>query len=200
VKGKLKYIINGGLVVVLCLLLFTDLGKNLRIWLTEISLSEPEIRRNGYKTLTDKDYLWGLEDSDGCKFTLRQMRGSVIFVNIWATWCGPCIAEMKSIEKLYNRYHDDVVFVILSTEQNWAKVKAFAKEKNYSFPVHRISAGFPKMFQTTTYPTTFVISKNDKLVVFEKGASDWNSKSVRKLMRDLIKEKVKVRAEKAIAN
>lgn len=132
------------------------------------------------------DYNWQLVDEHGAAYDFEQAKGKVIFVNFWATWCPPCIAEMPSMEKLYQDYKDDVVFLFVSNEK--PEVVSKFKEKNhYQFLVHAALSPSPKLFKTSSIPRTFVVDRQGHIVIDKSGAADWNSKKVRNVLDDLLK-------------
>lgn len=132
------------------------------------------------------DYDWQLVDEHGKAYDFNQAKGKVIFVNFWATWCPPCIAEMPSMEKLYQAYKDDVVFLFVSNEKQEV-ISKFKKKNSYEFLVHASLSPGPKLFKTSSIPRTFVLDKQGHIVIDKSGAADWNSAKVRKLLDDLIK-------------
>lgn len=137
--------------------------------------------------IPDQTYDWDILDIEEAKwFKFETTKGKVVFLNYWASWCGPCVAEMKSIQELYDQYGDEVVFLMISKEEI-KKISAFKKYHEYTLPFHTI-ADAPKVFQTNRLPTTYIINKSGKVVVKEFGAHDWNSKEVKKLLDDLIDE------------
>ena len=75
------------------------------------------------------------------EINLQDYRGKVVFINFWATWCPPCIAEMPDIDALYQRVHasqpDDVVFVMASVDEQAERVWKFADRKSFSFPNYK---------------------------------------------------------------
>jgi len=77
--------------------------------------------------LNSRDFNFALQVSDGNRTTLGNLKGQVLFVNVWASWCPPCIAEMPTIEKLYEAVGDNsnIKFILLSMDQNREKAVNF---------------------------------------------------------------------------
>jgi len=122
--------------------------------------------------LSNEDYQWQVESLDGEKSLLSDYKGKVIFLNLWATWCPPCIAEMPSIQDLYDNYkdNDQLVFLIVSNEKA-EKVSAFMKKRGFTFPVQITHYQLPKPFYTESIPTSFLVSKSGEIVIKETGAA-----------------------------
>ena len=72
---------------------------------------------------------------DGEIFQLSEQRGRVVYLNLWATWCPPCVAEMGDIQKLYKAHPDDLSVIGASVDESSGTVKAFLEENGYSYPV-----------------------------------------------------------------
>lgn len=98
---------------------------------------------------------------DGKTYTLKHP-GKVVFMDIWATWCGPCRAEVPHIIKLAKKYADkDVVFVGVSVDQRKADVTKFAKEKGINYTI-ALDPGAEKVgspYQVRGIPATYIIDK-----------------------------------------
>jgi len=125
--------------------------------------------------------------SNATDTNLQSYKGKVIFINLWATWCPPCRAEMPSIQALYNDYKDKVAFVFITTDVK-VKVDKYYTENNFNLPTYdAVSNPIPQL-STRSIPTTFIIDKKGKLATKETGASNWNSGQVRKMLDDLIAE------------
>jgi len=133
------------------------------------------------------DYNWQLKGLNTSDINFESLRSKVIFVNIWATWCPPCRAEMPLIQELYNDYKDKVNFVLV-TSDNVQKVTAYYKEHGLDLPTYNMQSRGPKLFETRSIPATYIVSKKGKVVVSTVGAADWNSKKVRKLLDKLLAE------------
>lgn len=132
------------------------------------------------------DFNLNLIDSKGDKVSLQQFKGKVIFINVWATWCPPCIAEMPGINKLFNDVKDeDIVFLMLSVDQDFEKAKRFNEKKGFSFEVYKLDGAIPEMYYTETIPTTFVISAEGELALRHEGMADYNTKEFKEFLESL---------------
>lgn len=155
----------------------------------------PIPEKNGQVVLTRSseaplvnDFL--LQDLNGRTIRFSSLRNKVIFLNIWATWCPPCVAEMPGIQSLYNKVktNRNIAFVMLSVDQEGiAKVKRFITKKGYTFPVYLLAGNMPEAFQTQSIPTTFILGKNGKIAAQHNGMADYDNDKVRSFLLDLAK-------------
>ncbi len=125
------------------------------------------------------NYQFEIKDLQGNKISFEQYKGKVVFINLWATWCGPCKAEMPGIQKLYDKIkNDDIVFVILSLDkdQMQPKVNSYIAQNNFTFPVFVPSGYLSEQLQVRSIPTTLVISKEGKIVAKEVGSKNYDTK------------------------
>lgn len=122
------------------------------------------------------------EDTD-----LATLKGKVIFINYWATWCPPCRAEMPSLQKLYNDYSDRIEFVFATTDAK-KDVDRYFTAKNFNLPTYKIVSSIPQQLNTTSLPATFILDKEGKIFLEEFGAADWNGSNIRKMLDDLLQE------------
>ncbi|PVY42236.1 TlpA disulfide reductase family protein [Pontibacter virosus] len=128
-------------------------------------------------------------DMSGKTVSFESLKGKVVFLNIWATWCPPCIAEMPNIHSLYKKMDPNkVAFVMLSVDEGgMAKVKKFIDKKGYTFPVYMPASQFPQEFYSTAIPTTFIISPEGKIVAKQEGMAEYDTKEVREFLEGLAK-------------
>jgi len=131
-----------------------------------------------------QDYHWRLAAPDGTVFNFEDTKGKVVLVNFWATWCPPCIAEMPSLELLYKDYKDDVEFVFVSNEAA-SVIDSFKSKNGYRFVVYKPISKYPKAFNVTNIPRTFLIDKTGRIVIDKTGASNWNSDAFRATIEKL---------------
>ncbi len=147
------------------------------------SVSEPAIMRSF-------DYDFQLSRLDGEPLDVKSLRGKTLFINVWATWCGPCRIEMPSIQKLYNEMDGDttqVAFLMISVDHSSDrdKVASFISRNNYTFPVYTPAAALPDLLQVRSIPSTFVVTPDGRVAMEEAGAANYNSEKFRNFLRSL---------------
>jgi thiol-disulfide isomerase/thioredoxin len=130
---------------------------------------------------------WKLKSDNDTTFNFTDTKGKVVFVNFWATWCPPCIAEMPSLQALYTDYNDKVEFLFI-TNDDFKTVESFKTKKEFNFEVFSPVNEIPEALSTRSIPRTFIINKNGEIVVDESGAIDWNSETVREQLDQLLSE------------
>lgn len=128
---------------------------------------------------------WKLRDLDGNELNYQDTKGKVVFINLWATWCPPCIAEFQGIQDLYNDYKDDVVFLLVSDESS-ETIENFLDKKGYDVPIFNPLTNYPNDFEARSIPRTYIIDKEGHIVVDKKGAANWNSDTVRDQLKELL--------------
>lgn len=133
-------------------------------------------------------YNFSLMDMNKRTVDMQSMKGKVIFINVWATWCGPCRVEMPSIENLYKSVdHDKVQFVMLSVDQRdpYEKVSKYLSDKGYSFPVYFPDGALPELLQVRSIPATMVINKEGKVVYRKTGTANYDTEEFRSFLQKL---------------
>jgi thiol-disulfide isomerase/thioredoxin len=136
--------------------------------------------------LSDLDYGWVLAWDQNEPFYFSNARDEVVFLNFWATWCAPCVAELPEIQKLYEKYGDRVAFMLVTNESPEV-VKAFMEKHGYVLPVFYMGTTPPQALAHNSLPTTFIISRDGKVVTRKKGAAKWNSRATEKIFEGLLK-------------
>ena len=117
------------------------------------------------------------KDRNGKIVDLASLIGKVVFINFWATWCPPCIAEMPSINALYGKFKDNenVVFLMADVDGNDQKSDSFMKKHHYDLEVVSPAGDIPPVFMQGAVPTTVILDKDGKMVYRQEGAADYNS-------------------------
>ena len=137
---------------------------------------------------TKAAYDFTLTGLDGETLNFEDLRGKVVFINFWATWCAPCIAEMPSINSLYDIYKDnpEVKFVMINVEAEANKAAKFIKKKKYTFPIYLPNASqIPKVYESQGIPTTFVLDKDGFIAYKKVGMANYDAKSFVKFIARL---------------
>ena len=109
---------------------------------------------------------------------LADFKGKVVFLNFWGTWCPPCRAEYPSIQKLYEAKKDKVQFVLVAMQDEEEKVKQFLAEDKYTTPVYLAKSPLAEKMLPKSFPTTFLIGQNGRILMKEDAAKDWNAEDV----------------------
>jgi thiol-disulfide isomerase/thioredoxin len=134
------------------------------------------------------NYNLALISLDGQPANLSNFRGKVVFLNLWATWCAPCVAEMPGIQRLYEQVDTSkVAFVMLSLDENVEKARRFIKRKAYTFPVYQLTGDVPEAYSTASIPTTFVIAADGRMVVRKEGMAQYDGEKFVSFLRTLSK-------------
>ena len=126
---------------------------------------------------------------DGNKVSLTDYRGKVVLLNIWATWCAPCVAEMPSMQKLYQELKDEgfLILAVSLDESGVEVVKPFVEKHKLDFPVLLDTKGEIKsLYQITGIPESFVIDKSGALVEKIVGPRDWATSGAIRYFRNFV--------------
>jgi peroxiredoxin len=125
------------------------------------------------------------------KRTLADYKGDVVLLNVWATWCGPCEAEMPSMERLHRTYADSglrIVAVSVDEPGNGDAVREFIARYDLTFEVlHDPTKHIIDTYRTNGVPETFVIGR-DGVIRRKTYTQDWSSPANRKLIAQLLRE------------
>jgi len=135
------------------------------------------------------DYNFTVRAATGERIKFEQYKGKVIFLNLWATWCGPCRVEMPTIQSLYDKMDStNIVFVMLSIDkdQDEPKISQYLNKYKYTFPVYRPSGYLTKQLDLDYIPTTLIIDKQGNIVSREVGATNFDTKKFKKYLESLL--------------
>ncbi len=115
-------------------------------------------------------------DLNGKPFNLADFKGKKVFVNLWASWCPPCRAEIPSIEKLYSKLDKSkAVFIMLSLDNDFGTAVNFAKKIKMVTPVYYPAEDLPALFNVNGIPATFIFDEKGNLVTRIEGGDDYDT-------------------------
>lgn len=128
------------------------------------------------------------KDKSGKTVSLSSLKGKVVFINFWATWCPPCIHEMPSINKLKQSFkdNDDIVFLMVDVDNKIEKSTAFMKDKGYDLPVYVPAGDIPQDYLGSAIPTTVILDKSGDMIARMEGGRDYTSPEIIKALNELV--------------
>ncbi len=126
-------------------------------------------------------------DNNNNILSTADLRGKVIFINFWATWCPPCIAEMGSINALYTKLKDNphIVFILADADGNLQQATAFMQKHQYSLPVYASTGVIPQLLYSGTLPTTIIIDSNGNLAQRHEGIANYDTEAMLAFLKGL---------------
>ena len=153
-------------------------------------LEAPSSEDMKVSTIDFESNMLQFSDLDNNIFTIQDFKGKNLFINYWATWCNPCLAEMPYMAKLYENYQnqDDLIFLYLSREKLDTIKNYIPKDESLkNLPIYKIVTD-DEFFATSGIPTTFIVNSKGEVVVKDVGSAFWNDESVFKFLDQLIQE------------
>jgi thiol-disulfide isomerase/thioredoxin len=130
------------------------------------------------------DYSWPLTSPDGVRHDLGEFRDRVIVLSRWATWCTPCLAELKTVENL-SLDLPNVAFLAITTE-DVDVIQDHLQRRPMAAEVLISEGGDPSPFGAPVLPTSFVIDCDGQVIFKHVGAANWDSADARQLLGDLV--------------
>jgi len=135
---------------------------------------------------TDFDFA----DEKGIITNTASLRGKVVFINFWASWCPPCRAEFPAIEKLYTTFKDNpaVFFLSMNADNELATGKAYLEKEKFSMPIYVSAGNVPQAIYAGSLPTTIVLDKTGKIRYHHAGIANYASAKFIKQIEELIRQ------------
>lgn len=131
------------------------------------------------------DYDWSVQTLAGDTFQLSELKGKVVFLNFWATWCPPCIIEMPSIQSLHDQVAGMDIQIVCVSQEKQGTVEKFIRDNEYTFPVYTLDGDPPSMFRTRGIPATFILSPEGTIAYSHVGSARWDDETVIQFMESL---------------
>lgn len=180
-KLTVANMLNGVFIVLLLIVFFNPSAKALLIrGLMQVGLFQPDISQpiatTGNTSLPNITF----QNINGQILNLSDQKGKVIFMNFWATWCPPCIAEMPSVNELYEKlqHNKNIVFIIVDADHDFSKSVPFMNKHQFTLPLFEANSEIPGNLLGGSIPTTIIFDKNGQLVFRHEGAGDYSSAKV----------------------
>ena len=151
-------------------------------------LEAPSAEDMKVTTIDFESNMLQFSDLENNIFTIQNFKGKNLFINYWATWCNPCLAEMPYMAELYEKYKDeeDIIFLYLSREKLETIKNYIPKDESLQqLPIYKIITD-DEFFATSGIPTTFIVNSDGEVIVKDLGSAFWNDESVFKFIDNLI--------------
>ena len=128
--------------------------------------------------------------ADGGSLKLSQLKGNVVLLNVWATWCGPCRLELPVVQHMYDRYSDrNFVVLAINVDADRNRVAPFMKRYNISLPIYFAAPEDASQMTAMGIPSTFVLAPDRSLIDRQVGYSP----AVEEHWKTLIEKHLKAR-------
>lgn len=128
--------------------------------------------------------------ADGRKMSLAQLRGQVVMINFWASWCGPCRTEMPLLDAMYRKYKPmGFTLVAVNVEPDSKEAQAFLRDVPVSFPIaYDNDSKMTKLFDVQGMPSSIIIDRRGNARVVHKGYRPGDENEYLDNIRMLIRE------------
>ncbi len=131
-----------------------------------------------------------LKSNQGKNIRLSELKGEIVLVNFWASWCGPCRKELPAFEKLYQKYKPlGVTILAVNVDDDPAKADELLSEVNISYPVlYDTDQKISELYKVSAMPSTYFINRDGELVNTHRSFKDGDEKKYKKLIKELIRQ------------
>jgi thiol-disulfide isomerase/thioredoxin len=151
-------------------------------WVAYLAFFSPRPQADLEHSGTDQpaDYSWTVMDLNDRPVSFSTFQGRPVFLNIWATWCGPCVSELPSIARLARPARlagKPIAFVCVSTDDSSQTVTRFLQGKDWPMTFLRTEK-IPPVFSSDGIPATFLISPDGKIAAVQIGSVEWDEPKV----------------------
>ncbi|HRB58640.1 MAG TPA: TlpA disulfide reductase family protein [Niabella sp.] len=183
-SGAINIVLIG---LVLALLFIPSFKARVLNGLMSIGLFQPSVEKAEKQTGDKVSANIQFAMADGRTIHSDSFKGKVVFINFWATWCPPCLAEMPSIHNLYASFKNDprYIFLLVDADNDITNSTAFIKEKKYDLPVVGTNNPIPTQWFGETLPATVVLDKEGKIAYHHEGIANYETKAFQKFLKRL---------------
>ncbi|MGN6264870.1 MAG: TlpA family protein disulfide reductase [Ginsengibacter sp.] len=174
------------------LLAFVIISPTAKSWLLRQVVSTGLLKANIQKAAPDNSLQQAptflFTDVAGKTVSTEDLKGKVVFINFWASWCPPCRAEMPDLGKLYEKLKDDnrFVFLFMNEDQDRNAGLRYLDENHFSMPFYVRAGDISNEIFSGSLPTTVVLDKEGKIMLKHEGMAKYNSESFLRQLRELL--------------
>ena len=186
-KSNIGFIIS---MILLAIVAFNPDAKSFILkGLIKTGLYQPDFKRaNTESKLIAPSTIF--RSASGAQIDIADSKGKVIFLNFWAAWCPPCLAEMPSINNLAEHFKNEegIIFLMANVDGELKSSEAFFKKNSLHLPAFIPAGIIPKEIFQGSLPTTIIINKDGEIVYQHEGIADYSSTETKDLIKRLLSE------------
>lgn len=161
----------------------TPLGFEAKVLLQRIFAGRVEVLPQGKTYKIDPD--WRLKDRDNRQFSFEKSNGRVRLVYFWSSWRTNSLADLESLQKLYNQYGNQVDFYVITNELP-EPVEKTLHDRKLTLPITYLIIGEKMPFDPETIPSGYIIDKNNVVRAQTHESANWNSIQIKELLTQLL--------------
>lgn len=180
-------ILNALIIVALAVLVFVPSAKALLIrslmgvglFRVDVSAAAPVAKQSSIDI--------AFRDASGKDISLKQLKGKVVLLNFWATWCPPCRAEMPSLNSLHQKLKADtnIVFITVDADSKLKEAAQFMTKYDYHLPLYEVISDVPESVYGGNLPTTLIFDKEGAIVFRHEGMANYDTEKVKGFLQKL---------------
>ena len=186
---------NWGTAIMLLFFLLLLISPNFKTWVMRqiISTGIMNAKVERKETISSSKAIaenFMVMDNTGNTINTSDLKGKVVFMNFWASWCPPCRAEFPSIQKFYERYKHNpgVIFLTVNLDEDPGVGEAYLKKEQFTVPFLVPAGAIPSVYFSGSLPTTVVLDKNGGIRLQHAGMADYSKASFYKEIDALLDE------------
>lgn len=188
-RDTIKKILNVAFfAAILAFVLIPDAKSWLLQQLMSVGLFKAEIKKEARAPeITVEKNFFGYRDLQGKELSTASLKGKVVFINFWASWCPPCRAEMPSLSDLYGDLKNDerFVFLFITEDDNISLATNYLKKNKFDLPLYSRAGMIDEALYSGTLPTTIVLAKDGSVAYKKEGFAAYNTESFKEQLNQL---------------
>lgn len=175
-------------------LIFFILSTDAKSWVIEglmkVGFFQPNVTQDSSKSSAKANLNLQFINNEGKLLSLDDLKGKVVFMNFWATWCPPCVAEMPTINAFHEKYKNNknLVFLMVDVDGNFTKSVKFMQRRKFDLTVWNAASAIPADYLNQSIPTTVILNKKGDIVFKHEGGADYENKDFQQFIEKLTTE------------
>lgn len=169
-----NWISNSLLALIILILIIPSWRTTFQGWVQSFTMADANFTEQSRTPFPINERNWALFNMEGEMINFADFKGKPIVISFWATWCGPCRAEMPTMNKLSKHWNNEIVFVAASTE-SIEVIKKTGLHESYDFLY--ATQDYPPFFEVNSFPTLAILDKEMNLVYRSVGAEDLDTEA-----------------------